>query len=232
MDGFDQVCLSFGRHEVLRDLSFGASPGECVVFAGPNGAGKSTALALAAGILKPDSGEVRFPGTAAYVPQDIALFEDLDVIDNLRFFARLQNAAVPEKFPLPIDEVLHKRVSRLSGGMKKRVSIDCALLGTPPLVLLDEPCASLDLAARDELTALVEELKREKRTVLYAGHDPVELERICDRLVLLGNGQYRVLEREEIGQSMEACLRQWLSVQGENPRQEEHSRDRRIRRRH
>ena len=82
MAGLHNVYFSYGKRKILEGLSFSVNPGECIVLAGPNGSGKSTALAILAGVFRPDSGEVDAPGQIAYVPQGTALFEDMTVGDN------------------------------------------------------------------------------------------------------------------------------------------------------
>ena len=180
------VCFSYGRRQILNDLSFSVREGECLVLAGPNGSGKSTALSIAAGVLSPDSGSVRSEGGIGYVPQGTGLFEDMSVADNLRFFAGLAGCPVPEKLPFGVEKYLKKRVGRLSGGMKKQLSIACSLLGEPKVLLFDEPCASLDIRYRDELTDMVKRLKAEGRAVVYVGHDPAEFAPFYDRLLFFG----------------------------------------------
>lgn len=181
-----ELTFSYGKRTVLERLSFSAGPGECLVLAGPNGSGKSTLLALLAGVLKPDSGEISVDGKVGYVPQGSALFEDMTVEQNLKFFAGLARCPLPPELPFGLDARRKDRVAKLSGGLKKQVSIACALLGDPQVILLDEPCAALDIRYRDELIALVREWKARGRTVLYAGHEPAEFYPFCDRLLFPG----------------------------------------------
>lgn len=181
-----ELCFSYGKRRILSGLSFTAGPGECVVLAGPNGSGKSTALSLIAGVLRPDSGTVRTEGRVGFVPQGAALFEDMTAGENLRFFAGLAGCSVPAALPFGVEKNLGLKVSKMSGGMKKQLSIACALLGGPQLILLDEPCAALDIRYRQELAALVLELKARGRTVIYAGHEPMEFAPFYDKLLLLG----------------------------------------------
>lgn len=180
------VCFAYGKRRILDNLSFDASPGECVVFAGSNGAGKSTALSLIAQVLRPTGGTVTVNGRVGLVPQGTALFEDMSVRDNLSFFARLAGVPVPAALPFGVERYGKTRVSKLSGGMKKQVDIVCALLGEPEIVLLDEPCAGLDVVYREELLTLIQNLKSEGRTVIYVSHDPVEFAPIYDKLIFFG----------------------------------------------
>jgi len=191
------VCFSYGKREILKDLDFSVQPGECVVLAGPNGSGKSTALSILAGILRPDSGEVHTGGTVGFVPQGAALFEDMSVGDNLRFFAGLARCDIQKPLPFHVDQLWKKKVSKLSGGMKKRVSIVCALLGSPQVLLFDEPCSALDVEYRDELISLIHDLKDRGCAVVYVGHDPMEFASFYDKLIFLGD-RPAVYTREQL----------------------------------
>ena len=194
----DSLTFSYNRRPLLDRITFTVAPGECLVTAGPNGSGKSTLIALLAGILKPQSGSVRTDGRIGYIPQGTALFEDMTVRDNLRFFAGLAKTDVPEELPFGIGAFAGKKVSALSGGMAKRVSIACALLGDPETVLFDEPCSGLDLTVRDEMAALILRLKQEGKTIVYVGHEPSEYSLFYDRLLFLGGRVPMIYTREQL----------------------------------
>lgn len=184
------VSFSYGRRKILNNLCVSVWAGECVVLAGPNGSGKSTALSIMAGVLRPDAGTVRVSGSVGYAPQGTALFEDMTVRDNLRFFAGLRKCPVPAALPFGVAQYLGTRVSKLSGGMKKQVSIACALLGDPQVLLLDEPCGALDAQYRQELVQLILERKQQGCAIVYVGHEPQEFSAFYDKLVFLGKGEY------------------------------------------
>lgn len=214
MISFEHVSFRYGSRVVLEDLTFTAPAGQCTVLAGPNGIGKSTALALAAGALRPRSGRIRREGTLGYAPQEPTVLEDLNAQDNLKFFAGLCHASVPQEPFLPLEEAGRKRAGKLSGGMRKRLSLVCAALGEPDILLLDEPCIGLDVAAQDLLFRQIDRWKQEGRCILYAGHNAAELQTVCDRLVLLGDGEYQLLERSQIG-DFGRTLTQWMLPAGE-----------------
>ncbi|MBO4872763.1 MAG: ABC transporter ATP-binding protein [Lachnospiraceae bacterium] len=180
------LSFAYGRETLFRGLSFRAGAGECLVLAGPNGSGKSTLLSLISGVLKPSSGQIGLEGSLSLIPQGTALFEDMTVQENLLFFAGLRHAEVPKELPFSLDRYRKKKLSALSGGSKKRVSIACALLGDPQNVLFDEPCAGLDVKYQEELSELILRLKARGRTILYAGHEPLEYTRFFDRILFLG----------------------------------------------
>ena len=184
------VSFSYGRKKILDNLRVTVRPGECVVLAGPNGSGKSTALSVMAGVLRPDAGTVRVSGGVGFVPQGTALFEDMTVRDNLRFFAGLKKCSVPSALPFGVERYLGTRVSKLSGGMKKQASIACALLGDPQVLLLDEPCGALDMEYREELAQIISQRKDRGCAIVYVGHEPTEFSAFYDRIVFLGKGEY------------------------------------------
>jgi ABC-2 type transport system ATP-binding protein len=187
----------YGARDALRDVSFAAAPGEKVAVIGPNGAGKTTLLQILAGALAPTDGRVTVPGErAGWVPQQPALYSKLSVAENLRLFARLER--VPD-----VDAVVARmleqtgladragdEVGRLSGGNRQRVNIAIGLLAAPPVLLLDEPSASLDPRQRARLWEFIAALAREDGTsVVFATHDIGEAERHADRLLVLADGE-------------------------------------------
>ncbi len=179
------ITFSYGRHIIVRNLSFSVSAGKCTVLAGPNGSGKSTVLSLLAGVLKPSSGKILTNGAVGYIPQGTALLEDATVEENLRFFAALAKKEVPHELPFAVEDYKKQTVSKLSGGMKKQVSIACALIGDPQIILLDEPCAALDIAFRDEMTGIVKKWKADGKAIVYVGHDPAEFYSFYDTLIFV-----------------------------------------------
>jgi len=180
------VCFSYGKRKILDNLSFTVEPGECVVLAGPNGSGKSTALSILAGVFRASSGEVHAEGPIGFIPQGTALFEDMSVGDNLRFFGK-SSAEADSSLPFGVEQMWKTRVSKLSGGMKKRVSIAAALQGDPKLLLFDEPCAALDMEYREELIALIHTLKARGCMIVYVSHDPLEISSFYDKLIFFGD---------------------------------------------
>lgn len=200
------ICFSYGRKRILKNLSFSVAPGECVVLAGPNGTGKSTAVSILTGVLRPKSGTVRLGGELGFAPQGTALFDDMTAGDNLRFFAGLKHCRVPKELPFGVAQYLNTRVSRLSGGMKKQVSIACALLGDPKIIVLDEPCESLDVSYREELEALIRQRKEQGCAIVYVGHEPMEFASIYDKVVFLKDG-CEIYTRDQLSGNPEDDLR-------------------------
>lgn len=193
-----------GKHTILKDLSVTAQDGECIGILGSNGCGKSTLLSLLAGILKPDGGDMLFHGKpytkkqnlstlCGYVPQENPLIEELDAYDNLRLWycdsklelqQELQNGILAM---LDIPQFLHVKVYRMSGGMKKRLSIGCAMAEDPPILLLDEPGAALDLPCKAQIAAYLQQCKEKGKIIWIATHELQEM-KICDKLYVLQDG--------------------------------------------
>ncbi|MBP5289183.1 MAG: ABC transporter ATP-binding protein [Clostridia bacterium] len=188
---------------MLRGVDLSCAAGTITGILGGNGSGKSTLLTILAGIRKADAGKFLWLGkdllrdekalrkTVGYVPQGTPLFEELTARDNLRlWFDREQMEGELESGILKmlgVGEFLDKRVSRLSGGMKKRLSIGCAMCRHPDILLLDEPSAALDLPCKAEIQAYFRSFARGGGTVLLVTHDLQETE-LCDALYILKNG--------------------------------------------
>jgi ABC-type multidrug transport system ATPase subunit len=183
----ERVGKRFGAKEALRAVSFSAAAGERLAVIGPNGAGKTTLLQILAGALAPDDGEVDLP-TAGWVPQRAAVYAKLTVRENLKLFARLEKA--PREQVARMLELTGltgaEETGKLSGGNRQRLNIAVGLLGDPPLLLLDEPSASLDPAQRERLWAFIADLPA---TVVFTTHDVYEAGRHADRLLVLADGE-------------------------------------------
>ncbi len=191
-----------GGRRVLRDLSFAVPPGQVTGLLGPSGGGKTTLMRALVGVQRVRSGSVEVLGLPAgspalrdkvgYVTQAPSVYGDLTVTENLRFFARVLRA--PDR---QVTEVLHQvdlgdrasaLVGRLSGGQRSRVSLAVALLGSPDLLVLDEPTVGLDPVLRRDLWALFHRLADGGTTLLVSSHVMDEATR-CDRLLLLRDGE-------------------------------------------
>ncbi len=194
----------FGSFTAVDALSFDVTPGEAVALWGPNGAGKTTiirsllGLLTAAGELRVNGFDVRKEGKKAkaaigYVPQELAFYDDMSARDTLLFYARLKGvpAAQVDSALAEVGLTAHgaKVVAALSGGMKQRLALACALLGDPPLLVLDEPTSNLDTTARDEFMKLLLQQKVQGKTLLFTSHRLEEVEMLATRVLVLEGGK-------------------------------------------
>jgi ABC-2 type transport system ATP-binding protein len=187
----------FGTRAALDRVTFELYAGEVVAIIGPNGAGKTTLLSILAGALEPSEGELSRPTGQhfGWVPQEPALYSKLSAAENLRLFARLEKLADPER---AVDAMLaqtgladraNEEVGRLSGGNQQRVNIAIGLLSEPPVLLLDEPSASLDPRQRERLWEFIGGLAMRGTTIVFSTHNVAEAERYAQRVLVLGDGE-------------------------------------------
>ncbi|MDE7339993.1 MAG: ABC transporter ATP-binding protein [Lachnospiraceae bacterium] len=207
----ENLTSAYGKKKVLQGISLCAERGECIGIVGPNGCGKSTLLSVMAGVLKPLSGRLYYYGKNAlenrvvfqkmtgYVPQENPLMPELSVYDNLRLWypdkAELTKE-LEEGFLqiLGIPSFLKVPVSKLSGGMKKRVSIGIALSGMPPVLILDEPSAALDLVCKEDIRRYLQIYLERKGTVVITTHEESELS-LCGSLYVMKDGKLAEVDR-------------------------------------
>lgn len=196
----DDIGKRYGKHRVLEHVSLTLDKGEALCIAGANGCGKSTLLKMVAGVIKPDSGEIKRFGRTGYVPQEDPLIDELTVRDNLCFWygcragkvARICEDELIKR--LGIGEYLDKRVSKLSGGMKKRVSIACACGNSPDILVMDEPGASLDIVCKADIRDFVRMFTASGRSVIYTSHEDAEID-MADRMAVIAGGRITQLSR-------------------------------------
>ncbi|MDK2594094.1 ABC transporter ATP-binding protein [Pseudoalteromonas obscura] len=197
---------TFGTKRALDNVEFKIEKGSTVALVGPNGAGKTTLFSIVCGYLKPSSGTIDIlghrPGDASLfdkisaLPQDAQLDPKFSVLQQLTFFAKLQGmsgkAALEDtKRVLTLVDLAHvanSKTSELSHGMRKRVCIAQALLGSPEIVLLDEATAGLDPKNAKAIRSLIASLQGDI-TFILSSHDLSELERLCDTVLYLEQGQ-------------------------------------------
>jgi ABC-2 type transport system ATP-binding protein len=205
----ERLQKKFGAITAVTGVSFAATAGEVLGLLGPNGAGKSTTISMLAGLTKPDAGVVQIDGrplgTGAdpgkrhlgLVTQEIALLEDLPARMNLEFFGGLyglSGSALAARIAAALELTsLSDRArdppSEFSGGMRRRLNIACALLHEPQILLLDEPTVGVDPQSRNAIFETIEVLAGEGRTLVYTTHYMEEVERLCDRVVIIDHGR-------------------------------------------
>jgi ABC-2 type transport system ATP-binding protein len=200
----ENVSKRFGQIHALNGLSLHVEPGTTYGLLGPNGAGKSTLIRMMVGLLQADSGQVRVLGHTmpdrevlahiGYMTQSPALYEELTVRQNVRFFAELagvgrDRGAIEDAISLVnLSARANSRVRTLSGGMRQRCSLACALVHRPALMLLDEPTVGIDPQLRVQFWAHFRRLNAQGVTLIVSSHVMDEAER-CDRLGFIRDGR-------------------------------------------
>lgn len=214
------IIKSYGRKsQVLKGASFHASAGEYIAIVGANGCGKSTLLGILSGSLRADGGTFQIDGQnpfknskvfsryIGFVPQENPLMENLSVYDNLRFWYCDTGRDIKQDLAngvpaiLGVTGYLHKTVDKLSGGMKKRLSICCALAKNPPVLILDEPGASLDIVCKQDILNYLKAYTKSGGTVIITSHEEGEL-KLADRMYLLKDGLLSQLARPVVGNEL------------------------------
>lgn len=217
----DNCHKSFGSIKALTGLSLTVNSGEIYGLLGANGAGKTTAVRIICGLLKPDSGEVHVQTDSSkqalpqqllkpigYMPQRGGLYDDLTVLENIRFFARahgLKQANIVAENVLQTNGLMpraHQQVGHLSGGWRQRVALAAALLPAPRFLLLDEPTAGLDPQARAAMWQQLRNLSDDGVAILVTTHHVDEAAR-CDRIGYLEAGK---LTAQDIPAQLAASL--------------------------
>lgn len=208
---FDRIHFTYpgGKHAAINDVHISVDPGQLVVLVGPSGCGKSTLLRIAAGLLIPEQGRLYIDGEDAlalppekrrigWVPQSYALFEHLNIAENVGFGLKMQkipkekrDIQIAEMLKLcRIDDLAKRSVRALSGGQRQRVAIARALAVNPRILMLDEPLAALDPQLRIAIRADLEDLLRESGvTTLFVTHDQSEALAVADKVVVLREGK-------------------------------------------
>lgn len=198
------VSKRYGRIEAVRGVSFALPPGETVALVGHNGAGKTTLIKLMLGLIHPSEGEVRILGEhpaagefaarrrLGYLPENVSFNAALTGRELLSFYARLKGEAPAQAMAL-LDRVglsaaAGRRVGTYSKGMRQRLGLAQALIGTPALLLLDEPTTGLDPALRQSFYEIVQELRDRGATVVLSSHALTELEERTDRVIIMNRG--------------------------------------------
>lgn len=207
MISFDRVSKSYGERLAVDELSLQIQRGEIIGLLGPNGAGKSTSVAMMCGLLSCDSGTIRIDGASPQLPptrrkiglapQQLALYEQLSALDNLRFFGALydlDNTQLHSACDRALEQVglrdrARDKVASFSGGMQRRLNLAVALLHDPDIIVLDEPTAGVDPQSRNKLFDLVLELKQLGKTIVYTTHYMEEATRLCDRVAIIDQGR-------------------------------------------
>ncbi|MBN2731768.1 MAG: ABC transporter ATP-binding protein [Balneolaceae bacterium] len=222
---------SYGQVQALKGLSFEVREGELFGFIGPDGAGKTSLFRILTTLLKPDSGSATVLGMdvidsyrdirtkLGYMPGRFSLYQDLSVRENMDFFASVFGTTLDENYDLvePIYSQLEKFEDRLagalSGGMKQKLALSCALIHKPELLILDEPTTGVDAVSRQEFWEMLHQLKSQNITIIASTPYMDEAEQ-CDRVALINKGHIMKIDTpQNIVNNFEKPL---LAIRAEN----------------
>ena len=202
----DNLSKSYGKVKALDNVSFSVRNGELFGLIGPDGAGKTTLFRLLTTLLTPDSGSAKVAGwdiiddylairsCVGYMPGTFSLYQDLTVEENLNFFAALFGASVRDSYELvepiykQIEPFKNRRAGKLSGGMKQKLALSCALIHRPKVLFLDEPTTGVDAVSRSEFWSMLADLKQRGISILVSTPYLDEAS-LCDRIALCNEGR-------------------------------------------
>ena len=198
---------TFGKTTALSDISFSVAQGEIFGAIGPDGAGKSTLIRSLATLALPDFGTIQMLGMdllkdyktirtkIGYMPEIFSLYQDLTVEENLEFYASLFDISIADNFQIiePVFRQLEpfrkRRAGKLSGGMKQKLALSCALIHNPQILLLDEPTRGVDPVSRKEFWNILGDIKKQGITIVFSTSYMDEVG-ICDKIGLFSKGKF------------------------------------------
>jgi ABC-type multidrug transport system ATPase subunit len=205
---------SYSEVHALKNISFEVQPGELFGLIGPDGAGKTTLFRILTSLLLADSGTGSVAGLdivkdykelrnhIGYMPGQFSLYPDLTVEENLKFFATIFNTTVEENYDLvkpiysQIEPFKNRRAGKLSGGMKQKLALSCALIHKPEVLFLDEPTTGVDPVSRKEFWEMLRQLKSEGITIVVSTPYMDEAN-LCDRIALIQHGEIMSIDTTE-----------------------------------
>jgi ABC-2 type transport system ATP-binding protein len=200
---------SFGKYQVINNLSFEVYQGDVFGFLGANGSGKTTTIRTLLGIYRASSGQLTVNGrpfsptaisTLGYLPEERGLYKKESVIDTMVYFGQLKNMSRTEarhwsiKYLKRVDlaDKANVRLDKLSGGQQQKVQLGVTIMNRPELLILDEPTKGFDPVNRRLMMEIVQESQQQGATIILVTHQMEEVERFCNRLLLLKNGRSRL----------------------------------------
>ena len=198
--------MKFGNKTVIKDLSFDVFQGEVFGFLGSNGSGKTTTLRALLGLYEPTAGELLIDGkpyavdsqiNLGYLPEERGLYKKEKVLDVMIYFGQLKGLSRDEakEFSLnflkrvDLTDKAGMRLDKLSGGQQQKIQLGVTIMGDPELLIMDEPTKGFDPVNRRLLMNIIEERRKAGATIIYVTHQMEEVEQLCDRLILLKDGQ-------------------------------------------
>lgn len=198
--------MIFGDKTVIKDLSFDVFRGEVFGFLGSNGSGKTTTLRALLGLYQPTAGDLLINGKPysvesqirlGYLPEERGLYKKEKVLDVMLYFGQLKGLSRKEakdfslKFleRVNLADKANTQLDKLSGGQQQKIQLGVTIMGDPELLIMDEPAKGFDPVNRRLLMNIIEEQRKAGATIIYVTHQMEEVERLCDRLILLKDGQ-------------------------------------------
>ncbi len=208
------ISKSYKSVKAVRDISFSVNPGELFGLIGPDGAGKTTLFRILTTLLIPDEGTATVAGldvvkdykairnSVGYMPGRFSLYQDLTVEENLSFFATIFGTTIEENYNLIEDIYVQikpfkdRRAGKLSGGMKQKLALCCALIHKPKVLFLDEPTTGVDPVSRKEFWEMLKRLQKKEITILVSTPYMDEAS-LCDRIALIQDGEILEIDTPE-----------------------------------
>lgn len=205
---------SYKKQSAVRNISFDVKPGEIFGLIGPDGAGKTTIFRILTTLLLPDQGTATVAGfdvvkdykairkSVGYMPGRFSLYHDLTIEENLTFFATIFNTSIEENYDLikdiyvQIEPFKHRRAGKLSGGMKQKLALCCALIHKPKVLFLDEPTTGVDPVSRKEFWDMLKRLQKKDITILVSTPYMDEAA-LCNRIALIQDGELLDIDTPE-----------------------------------
>ena len=198
--------MKFGDKTVIKDLSFDVFQGEVFGFLGSNGSGKTTTLRALLGLYEPAAGDLLINGkpyavenqlSLGYLPEERGLYKKEKVLDVMIYFGQLKglNRNEAKEFSLKflervgLSDKANMRLDKSSGGQQQKIQLGVTIMGDPGLLIMDEPTKGFDPVNRRLLMNIIEEQRKAGTTIIYVTHQMEEVEQLCDRLILLKDGQ-------------------------------------------
>ncbi len=227
----NNLSKSYGKTEALKDISFEVKPGELFGFIGPDGAGKTTLLRILTSLIIPDKGTAEVLGydvvkdyrkirsSVGYMPGRFSLYQDLSVEENLKFFATIFGTTLEENYNLIkniyiyLEPFKKRKAGKLSGGMKQKLALCCALIHKPDLLILDEPTTGVDPVSRDEFWEMLGGLKAEGITTVVSTPYMDEA-KLCDRVALIQKGN--ILDIDKPSELIKRNYRKMYAIKSDN----------------
>jgi len=198
--------MQFGKTEVIKNLNFTVKKGETFGFLGSNGSGKTTTIRALLGIYIPTAGELLIAGKPysvssdvklGYLPEERGLYKKESVIDVMVYFGQLKGMSREEARRVSLEylrrvkleDKANVRLDKLSGGQQQKIQLGITIIDNPELLILDEPTKGFDPVNRKLLMDIIEEHQQKGATVVMVTHQMEEVERLCDRIILLKDGK-------------------------------------------